>query len=47
MESVLGWDIGGANVKAAHVRAGPGGRRVRTLSRPFEIWRERRRRRSR
>jgi probable H4MPT-linked C1 transfer pathway protein len=41
VEAVIGWDVGGANVKAARVEAGAGGRRVRTLSRPFEIWRER------
>ncbi len=36
---VIGWDVGGANVKAAHV-TGEGGRRsVCTASRPFEIWR--------
>jgi probable H4MPT-linked C1 transfer pathway protein len=37
---VLGWDVGGANVKAAVVETGPGGRTVRTASRPFEIWRD-------
>jgi hypothetical protein len=37
---VLGWDVGGANVKAAVVEAGPQGRAVRTRSRPFEIWRD-------
>jgi probable H4MPT-linked C1 transfer pathway protein len=37
---VLGWDVGGANVKAAVVEAGAGGRTVRTASRPFEIWRD-------
>ena len=36
----LGWDVGGANVKAAVVEAGPRGRAVRTASRPFEIWRD-------
>src|SRR5262249_13770127 len=40
MDAVIGWDVGGANVKAARVDAGPRGRRVRTLSRPFEIWRD-------
>jgi hypothetical protein len=39
---VLGWDIGGANIKAAVVRAGPEGRAVDVVSRPFEIWRDRR-----
>ena len=39
MKRVLGWDIGGANVKVAHVEAGAGGLTVRTESRPFEIWR--------
>jgi probable H4MPT-linked C1 transfer pathway protein len=37
---VLGWDVGGANVKAAVVEAGAGGRTVHTGSRPFEIWRD-------
>jgi probable H4MPT-linked C1 transfer pathway protein len=36
---VLGWDIGGANVKVAHVEAAADARRVRVVSRPFEIWR--------
>lgn len=36
---VIGWDIGGANVKAAHVARERGSRVVRTASRPFEIWR--------
>jgi hypothetical protein len=37
---VLGWDVGGAYVKAAVVEDAAGGRRVRTASRPFEIWRD-------
>ena len=37
---VLGWDVGGAYVKAAVVEDGAGGRTVRTASRPFEIWRD-------
>lgn len=37
---VLGWDVGGANVKAALVAAGPRGRVVQTRSRAFEIWRD-------
>ena len=37
---VLGWDVGGANVKAAVVEGGPRGRIVRTRSRAFEIWRD-------
>ena len=36
---VLGWDIGGANVKAAHVGRDHGACSVLTASRPFEIWR--------
>ena len=40
MPAVVGWDVGGANVKAARVEVGPGGPSVRVLSRPFEIWRE-------
>jgi probable H4MPT-linked C1 transfer pathway protein len=35
---VTGWDIGGANVKAAHVTFTGGLPSVRTVSRPFEIW---------
>ena len=38
--SALGWDVGGANVKAAVVEAGARGRTVYTRSRAFEIWRE-------
>jgi probable H4MPT-linked C1 transfer pathway protein len=37
---VLGWDVGGANVKAAVVEIGARGRTVVTRSRPFEIWRD-------
>jgi probable H4MPT-linked C1 transfer pathway protein len=37
---VLGWDVGGANVKAAVVEGGASGRTVHTGSRPFEIWRD-------
>jgi (4-(4-[2-(gamma-L-glutamylamino)ethyl]phenoxymethyl)furan-2-yl)methanamine synthase len=37
---VLGWDVGGAYVKAAVVEAADGERSVRTASRPFEIWRD-------
>lgn len=36
---VIGWDVGGANVKAAHVTREGGSLAVRTASRPFEIWR--------
>jgi probable H4MPT-linked C1 transfer pathway protein len=39
-DRVLGWDVGGAYVKAAVVEAGSGHRTVRTASRPFEIWRD-------
>jgi probable H4MPT-linked C1 transfer pathway protein len=35
---VIGWDVGGANVKAAAV-TGPESPRILTVSRPFEIWR--------
>ncbi len=37
---VLGWDVGGAYVKAAVVEAEGGRRAVQTASRPFEIWRD-------
>src|SRR5215831_3766966 len=37
---VLGWDVGGAYVKAAVVETNAGRRTVRTSSRPFEIWRD-------
>src|SRR5262245_56823570 len=37
---VLGWDVGGAYVKAAVVEVAEGERRVLTRSRPFEIWRD-------
>jgi probable H4MPT-linked C1 transfer pathway protein len=36
---VLGWDVGGAYVKAAVVEEGASRRIVHTASRPFEIWR--------
>lgn len=35
---VIGWDVGGANIKAACVNRAPDGWSVRTASRPFEIW---------
>jgi probable H4MPT-linked C1 transfer pathway protein len=38
---VIGWDIGGANVKAALVTVGGGRTEVRTVSRAFEIWKDR------
>jgi hypothetical protein len=37
---VLGWDVGGAYVKAAVVEADNRRRTVRTANRPFEIWRD-------
>jgi probable H4MPT-linked C1 transfer pathway protein len=37
---VIGWDIGGANVKAAHVVRQRRRVSVRTSSRAFEIWKE-------
>ena len=40
MVRVIGWDVGGANVKAAHLALERGRRSVRTVSRPFEIWRD-------
>jgi (4-(4-[2-(gamma-L-glutamylamino)ethyl]phenoxymethyl)furan-2-yl)methanamine synthase len=39
-DRVLGWDVGGAYVKAAVVEREGTGRRVRGASRPFEIWRD-------
>jgi (4-(4-[2-(gamma-L-glutamylamino)ethyl]phenoxymethyl)furan-2-yl)methanamine synthase len=39
-DRVLGWDVGGANVKAATAEAGPRGRVVHTRSRAYEIWRD-------
>jgi (4-(4-[2-(gamma-L-glutamylamino)ethyl]phenoxymethyl)furan-2-yl)methanamine synthase len=39
MTGVIGWDVGGANIKAAHVTQVDGVCSVHTLSRPFEIWR--------
>jgi len=39
--SIVGWDIGGANVKAAWlVREGNSTQVVRVASQPFEIWRD-------
>jgi (4-(4-[2-(gamma-L-glutamylamino)ethyl]phenoxymethyl)furan-2-yl)methanamine synthase len=38
---VIGWDIGGANVKAALVTVDGGQTDVRTVSRAFEIWKDR------
>ena len=44
MIRVVGWDIGGANIKAACIETGEKhGGRVRVESRPFEIWREKER----
>jgi probable H4MPT-linked C1 transfer pathway protein len=41
MVSVVGWDIGAANVKAAWLASqGNGTERIRVASHPFEIWRE-------
>jgi probable H4MPT-linked C1 transfer pathway protein len=40
MTGILGWDIGGANLKAAWLPSAPGAAgQVRTTSRSFEIWR--------
>ncbi len=39
MNTVLGWDIGGANIKAAHLTWDAGPAAVRSASRAFEIWR--------
>jgi (4-(4-[2-(gamma-L-glutamylamino)ethyl]phenoxymethyl)furan-2-yl)methanamine synthase len=41
MTGVLGWDIGGANVKAAYVSRDNDHTSVRTASRAFEIWKDR------
>lgn len=38
--NIVGWDVGGANVKAASLRPKPGGSAIRTVSRPFEIWKD-------
>jgi probable H4MPT-linked C1 transfer pathway protein len=38
--TILGWDIGGANVKAALVETGRDRVQVATASRPFEIWKD-------
>jgi (4-(4-[2-(gamma-L-glutamylamino)ethyl]phenoxymethyl)furan-2-yl)methanamine synthase len=40
MTGVLGWDIGGANIKAAHVVRDGHCVSVRTASRAFEIWKD-------
>src|SRR5205814_238 len=40
MIRVIGWDIGGANVKAAHVLREGNATSVETISRPFEIWKD-------
>jgi len=40
MVRVNGWDIGGANVKAAHVRRDGDQTSVTTVSRAFEIWKD-------
>ena len=42
MSTVIGWDVGGANVKATLV-SGAGGPAEGTVSLPFEIWRARER----
>jgi (4-(4-[2-(gamma-L-glutamylamino)ethyl]phenoxymethyl)furan-2-yl)methanamine synthase len=38
---VIGWDIGGANVKAALVSRHRGGTSAETVNRAFEIWKDR------
>jgi (4-(4-[2-(gamma-L-glutamylamino)ethyl]phenoxymethyl)furan-2-yl)methanamine synthase len=39
--SVVGWDIGAANIKAAYIYNDPGGLfHTNTISKPFEIWKE-------
>ncbi len=44
MISIVGWDIGAANVKAAGLRLGQDGSVLeRIASRPFEIWRDKNR----
>jgi probable H4MPT-linked C1 transfer pathway protein len=44
MISIVGWDVGGANVKAAGLALEQGrARQVRVASQPFEIWREKNR----
>ena len=40
MIRVTGWDIGGANVKAAHVLREGEATSVATVSQPFEIWKD-------
>ncbi len=41
MRTIVGWDVGGANVKAACLAYERGeAQEVRVASRPFEIWRE-------
>ncbi|MBI4520661.1 MAG: H4MPT-linked C1 transfer pathway protein [Gemmatimonadetes bacterium] len=37
-EPILGWDVGGANLKAA--RLGDGGATLEVVERPFALWRE-------
>src|SRR5438132_1006336 len=37
--AILGWDVGGANLKAAHIRE-VGQWEPTVLERPFELWRE-------
>jgi probable H4MPT-linked C1 transfer pathway protein len=42
MSSIVGWDIGGANIKAARISRVRNLREpVRVVSQPFEIWRDR------
>lgn len=43
MISIVGWDVGGANVKAAWLGGAAADPAVRTVSLPFEIWRARER----
>jgi len=40
MRRFVGWDIGGANLKASLLETGGGPARLRTAIVPFEIWRE-------
>jgi (4-(4-[2-(gamma-L-glutamylamino)ethyl]phenoxymethyl)furan-2-yl)methanamine synthase len=38
--AILGWDIGGVNIKAARLRPGAGGLVLRAISLPYEVQRE-------
>ena len=40
MSAILGWDVGGANIKVARILPPEGGSHIDVVERPFALWRE-------